>query len=244
MLHQIDMAVNAWAATLGSPGEGLLKLVVAGLCGGVVGLERELRGRQAGFRTNMLVCMGSALVMVVSTSFATHDWKSVMPPGFSVQVDPARIAYGVMGGVGFLGAGTILQSKAHVRGLTTAAGIWCVAAIGLAVGFGMYLTGIFAALLVMGSLWWLDYVERLLPKRKYRTVVVRRLWQAGCIKHAIEYFKTQRLDVLDVTFEREEDNLTWVNIKLLITFVDERKYFSLEQALEKDDNLQLISTST
>jgi putative Mg2+ transporter-C (MgtC) family protein len=244
MLQSLDQAIASWAHDLGSPAEGIFRMAIAGVCGGIVGLERELRGRQAGFRTNMLVCMGSALVMVVSTGFAQHDWKSSMPPGFNVQIDPARIAYGVMTGVGFLGAGTILQTKAHVRGLTTAAGIWCVAAIGLSIGFGMYLTGVLASILVVVSLWWLDYVERMLPRRKYRTIVVRRRWQAGCIKDAIEYFKAQKLDVVEVSFEREEDDLAWVKIKLLITFVDERKYFSLEQALEKDDDLQLISTTT
>src|SRR5215470_11148993 len=114
MLHflsSIDQQISSWAASLGWPGEAMLRLVLAAVVGALVGLEREVRGRQAGFRTNLLVCVGSCLTMIVSLQFASHTWAP-QQPGVNVNVDPARIAYGVMTGVGFLGAGTIL----HYRG--------------------------------------------------------------------------------------------------------------------------------
>src|SRR5436305_14108047 len=100
-LQHFDQSVAAWAAGLGTTGEAWLRLLLAAIAGGLVGLERELRGRQAGFRTNLLVCLGSALTMIVSLNFATHQW-SPQGPGVNVTADPARVAYGVMTGVGFL----------------------------------------------------------------------------------------------------------------------------------------------
>src|SRR5438128_1990506 len=133
----IDHYLAKLAFSYGWPVYMLMRLLMAMVAGGLVGLERELRGRQAGFRTNLLVCLGSALVMIVSNSIAVADWAA-RDVHVNVNVDPARIAYGVMTGIGFLGAGTIIKSGGSVRGLTTAAGLWCVAAIGLAAGFGMY----------------------------------------------------------------------------------------------------------
>src|SRR5438094_10626683 len=104
---------DQWAASLGFTGEALLRLLLSAVAGGLIGLERELRGRQAGFRTNLLVCLGSALVMLVSVSFASKDWPH--RSGVNINIDPARIAYGVMTGVGILGAGTIVQARGAVR---------------------------------------------------------------------------------------------------------------------------------
>src|SRR5687767_11098249 len=192
----LDDQVRLWALSLGWPLEAMLRLVLAVVAGGLVGLEREVRGRQAGFRTNVLVCLGSAIVMIVSIHFAKVPW----PPqaGININVDPARIAYGVMTGIGFLGAGTIVHNKGSVRGLTTAAGLWCVAAIGLAVGFGMYTVALLATLLVVLVLWLLDVLEGVLPRVRYRTVTIRRRWTPGCIGQTIARFKKARLHVADL----------------------------------------------
>jgi putative Mg2+ transporter-C (MgtC) family protein len=121
-LESFDTQLTVWAASLGWPLEGLLRLSLAVVLGGLVGMEREIRGRQAGFRTYLLVCVGAALAMVVSIHFARVPWHA--HPGVTINIDPARIAYGIMAGIGFLGAGTILHTKGQVRGLTTAAGLW------------------------------------------------------------------------------------------------------------------------
>jgi len=106
-----------------------MRLILAFTLGSVIGFERERRRGSAGFRTHILVCMGSALIML--TSLYIYDLYQD-----KAQIDPARIAAGVVTGIGFLGAGTIIRSSGGVRGLTTAASIWISAAIGLAVGCG------------------------------------------------------------------------------------------------------------
>src|SRR5690606_5867938 len=179
-----------------------------------------------GFRTNLLVSFGSALVMVVSTSFASSDWNRALSSGINITVDPARIAYGVMGGIGFLGAGTIIHSRGGVRGLTTAAALWCVAAIGLAAGFGLYLITAAAALLVLLSLFLLAYFEAIIPSLRYPAITVRRRWEPGCIAHTVDYFKSRGLVVIDADFQRCE-NADFSDINLRVAFVSRRQYYSV-----------------
>lgn len=239
-LSQWTLTINAWAASLGWPLEGLLRLLLATTAGALVGLEREVRGRQAGFRTNLLVCLGSALVMIVSISLATTEtWRG--SGSYQINVDPGRIAYGVMTGIGFLGAGTITQAKGSVRGLTTAAGMWCVAAIGLAVGLGLYVTSAFATLLVLVALWFLDYVEDGIPKVRYRTVTVRRAWKVGVIADTVDYFRKAKFDVVDASFERTGD-LRDADISIRIAFVNKQQYYNFERQLEGNDEYQLLAT--
>lgn len=234
-----DEHVRLWAAALGYPLESVLRLAVAALFGGLVGLEREVRGRQAGFRTYILVCMGSALVMLVSAQFARQPWPQY--PGVNINIDPARIAYGVMTGVGFLGAGTIVHNKGSVRGLTTAAGLWCVAAIGLAVGFGLYLLSGMAMLILLFALWFLDYFEDILPKFRYRTVTIRTKYHPGCVADTVKRFKSAGLRVVDASFERSLD-LEFAEIHLHIAFINSGQYYNLERRLEDDSDYRLLAT--
>ncbi len=122
----------------------VLKIVVAGLCGGLIGLEREKDQKPAGIRTQMLVAIGSAMFMVVSLSV-----------GSDFRVDPSRIAAQVVTGIGFLGAGAIIRERGSVRGMTTAASIWVVAAIGLTIGAGLFLEGVVITMLTYLILGWL-----------------------------------------------------------------------------------------
>ena len=109
----------------------LIRIFLAALFGGLIGFEREVHGCAAGLRTHILVAIGSALFMITSLGVASEHANSMM-------VDPSRIAAGVVSGIGFLGAGAILRYGSSIRGLTTAASIWAVSAIGLSVGTGMY----------------------------------------------------------------------------------------------------------
>jgi putative Mg2+ transporter-C (MgtC) family protein len=133
--------------------ELLLRLLFACALGGAVGLERELSGQGAGFRTHILVCLGSALFTLVSAYAFTGS-----------RVDPTRIAAQVVSGVGFLGAGAIMRSGTGVRGLTTAASLWVVAAIGLGAGAGFYATTALATALAIASLWGLKRVRHQLVR--------------------------------------------------------------------------------
>ena len=122
----------------------VLTIFIAAMLGGAIGLEREYRSKEAGFRTHFLVGMGSALFMVLSM----HGFDDfVGQPGVIIQRDPARMAAQVVSGIGFIGAGTIIFQKNVVKGLTTAAGLWVTSAIGMTAGVGMY--GLAAAATVM-----------------------------------------------------------------------------------------------
>lgn len=131
-------------------GEAVARLLLVGALAGAIGVERELREHEAGLRTHMLVGVGAAL-FVIAGNFAWTDLEFGNDVG--IVLDPSRVIAYVVTGVGFLGAGTILKNGSTVRGLTTAASLWLVAAIGVTVGSGLYLLGLFATLLVLLSLW-------------------------------------------------------------------------------------------
>lgn len=122
----------------------MLRLLIAGAMGVCIGVEREYRAKEAGYRTHFLVALGSALLMIVSQ----YGFSDVLAADL-VRLDPSRIAAQVVSGIGFIGAGTIILQKQIVRGLTTAAGIWATSGIGLAIGAGMYGVGIAATVLVL-----------------------------------------------------------------------------------------------
>ncbi len=134
----------------------VLQLLLATLLGALVGLEREVHGRPAGLRTHILVCLGSALIIV---SFDQLQDALANAGADILAMDPARAAAGVITGIGFLGAGTILKGKDHVMGLTTAASIWVVAAIGITTGLGQYFLAIVATVLVLFSLFVLHRID-------------------------------------------------------------------------------------
>lgn len=237
-MEHLDAFLNAKLAGLGWPLEAVVKLALAAVAGALVGLEREVRGRQAGFRTNLLVCVGSALVMIVSARVALIDWPEP-PGGQQIRVDPSRIAYGVMGGIGFLGAGVIVRTGTNVRGLTTAAGMWCVAAIGLSAGLGLYLLTACATLIVLLALWLLDYVGKMLPSTHYRNVTVRRRWEAGCIDATVARLKRVGLRVTNMDFRRTPD-LADVDIDARVSFTSSKMLYSLERELAGDDTYLLL----
>lgn len=130
----------------------IIRLVLSVVLSSFIGLERQVRRHHAGLRTHILVCLGSCLIML--TSLYIFDIY-----GSRASVDPARIAAGVITGIGFLGAGAIIREREKVRGLTTAASLWVVAGVGLAVGCGFYLAAIATAILALAVLFLLRYLE-------------------------------------------------------------------------------------
>lgn len=138
----------------------ILRLFLAALMGGLVGLERESVNRPAGLRTHVLVCVGSALVMMVSMDMF-NIYRGV------ADADPGRIAAQVVSGIGFLGAGTIMREGVNIRGLTTAASLWVVAGVGLAVGAGFYVPAVTTVLIVLCTLVLLSRFEGLLLGRRH-----------------------------------------------------------------------------
>ena len=144
--------------------EFILRILVAALLGGLIGLEREYRAKEAGFRTHFLVALGSALFMIVSA----YGFSGVQMDGMTSRWDVSRVASQVVSGIGFIGAGTIIFRKQEnmVSGLTTAAGLWVTAAIGLACGGGMYVLSTVSALLVLFGLEAFNFFLRKLDKHR------------------------------------------------------------------------------
>lgn len=147
-----------------------LRLVVALAIGAAIGLERSYHGRPAGFRTHALVCMSTALLMLV-TVYQTRWFPEL--DGGRVTLDPTRMTQGIMTGIGFLGAGTIMKEGLSVRGLTTAASIWTTAAIGVLIGIGFFFPALLATALTLGTLSVFRWIENRMPSQFYAHFVVR-----------------------------------------------------------------------
>lgn len=146
--------------------EIIARLLLGTLLGGIIGFERQSHGRPAGFRTQLLVCVACVLLMLISEGYSAQN---IQDAGY-LRLDPTRIAAGAMTGVGFLGAGVILKTGFAIQGLTTAACIWIVAAIGLAIGAGQYIAGITGFIITFFSLWFLRIVEVRIPQLAYKYV--------------------------------------------------------------------------
>lgn len=136
----LDWLKSLWEAD----GEYMLRILLAAILGGIIGMERSRRQKEAGIRTHVIVALGSALIMVIS-KYGFFDLFAE----FGTKVDPSRLASNIVTGVSFLGAGVIFVKNTSIRGLTTAAGIWATAGVGTAIGAGMYGVGIFAGMLVI-----------------------------------------------------------------------------------------------
>src|SRR3954451_8846491 len=140
------------------------------LVGGLIGLERSLHGRPAGFRTHALVCVASALLMLVTVY--QSEWMTAVPLD-AIRTDPTRMAQGIMTGIGFLGAGVIIKEGLSVRGLTTAASIWITSAIGILAGIGFYFPLVVSVVLTLGVLSFFRWIEARMPSQAYFYFAVR-----------------------------------------------------------------------
>ncbi len=152
------------------PSEVLVRLLLGAMLGGIIGFERQAHGRPAGFRTHLLVSTASVLIMIVSTEY----YRLAAQNPDLIRIDPARIAAGAITGIGFLGAGVIIKTGLTVQGLTTAACLWVVSAIGLSIGSGLYLPAGIAFIITFLALWVLRKVEAKVPRLNYRELTVVR----------------------------------------------------------------------
>lgn len=195
--------------------EILIKLLLTAFLSGLIGLERELHGRVAGLRTHILVSVGSALIMLTSIQIF-NVYHNV------AQVDPSRIAAQVVSGIGFLGAGTILRFRASVRGLTTAASLWTVAAIGLAVGVGFYNAAILTTSVVLISLLIFSKFERLFIRKDwYKVLVIEAKGTISELKSVREILSEYKVEIKDLAIEKIEHKKAFL-IKMSIKLLSER----------------------
>lgn len=182
-----------------------LKLAISVALGGAIGLERQVAGKPAGLRTNILICLGSTLLMDLSMNLAGPDGR---------VGDPARLAAQVVTGIGFLGAGTIMQSKGTISGLTSAATIWAVAAIGLTIGAGFYVEGLGAGAMVLMVLLVLGNLEHKLVRTR-RTVPMTLRAAVGTEFAPLEVLMHETgLKVLDrETYDHPRDRVFELRLK-------------------------------
>lgn len=176
----------------------LLKLFLAALAGGIVGIEREKHGRPAGLRTHLLVALGSCLMMVVSEAFPLKygGADGTLSP---LRVDPSRVAAQIIAGIGFLGAGVIIKEGLSVRGLTTAASLWLVAGVGMAFGMGLFGPGAIATGLGLGSLIYLKRLEPVIKKDRYLHLTVTALLEPDVYPELERLFKERSLQISDLS---------------------------------------------
>ena len=182
-------------------GEIILRLLLGTLFGGVIGFERQVHGRPAGFRTHILVCIAAVLIMLVSEYY---QYLSSIDPSY-IRIDPGRIAAGALAGVGFIGAGVVLKAGLSIQGLTTAACIWVVSAIGLAIGSGLYLASAVTFGITIFSLASLRSVERRMPKLSYRFLTITADLNAD-EDQIISAIKKTDLSIVNIDYEQCTDS--------------------------------------
>jgi putative Mg2+ transporter-C (MgtC) family protein len=185
----------------------LARLALAAALGGLLGIEREWRDHEAGFRTHMLVCLGSAIFTVVSA----YGFESFLRSGASVvRADPTRIAAQIVTGIGFLGAGAIIREGMNVRGLTTAANLWVVAAIGIGCGAGYYDAALIGTVIALVALWPLrlaaDYTIDRWRRESTRIVLEVQPNAIGSVLEAISQHRL-RIGRFDIESEGERRRL-------------------------------------
>lgn len=183
-----------------------IRLALAALFGSVIGFERERKDWAAGLRTHMMVCVGSSLIMLVS-AFGFSDVLGTP----NVVLDPSRIAAQVISGIGFIGAGTILFLKQNgaIRGLTTASGLWTVAAIGIATGGGMYFAALMTTLIALIILWGLKPVEkRFFDRYKQMSIKIVLRADAKSMDVLNKLFQNRGLEISDCSLNKTDTELS------------------------------------
>lgn len=204
--------------------ELLLRLLIAGICGSVIGYERKNRLKEAGIRTHMIVALGAALIMIVS-KYGFADVLALK----GIGLDPSRIAAQIVSGIGFLGAGMIFVRKQAINGLTTAAGIWTTAGVGMAIGAKLYFVGISATILVL--------LVQIILHRNFRWLHVPMTEQINiefnentdAITFVQERFALSRIEIINIKVEKNGDG-----------YLDVELYVKLPQGYEISNLMNLF----
>ena len=215
----------------------MIKLILAALAGGLVGLEREKHGRPAGMRTNLLVSVGACTIMIISEAFylkyGMHGAETVL------RLDPSRTATQIVTGIGFLGAGVIVKEGATVRGLTTAAGLWVVAGLGMAFGMGFFSLGVISTVLVLVSLLSLSKLDSMINKDLYLTLSVTGERRDNLFDELMNLVKDMGLKASGISSQVDlvENEIF---IKMVLTQQRKRVGQELSAAVEKLEGIKKI----
>jgi putative Mg2+ transporter-C (MgtC) family protein len=208
--------------------EIILRIIAAAILGSLIGLERDIHGRAAGLRTHLLVSMGAAVFMVLSSLVASTAVSTTM-------ADPGRIAAQIVTGIGFLGAGVILKEGINIRGLTTAACLWIAAGIGMAAGGGYYTIAVVVTAIALFSLVALKHLERFYVKDSYRTLTVEAPIDVEA-SDIIALVKQKNLTIIGCEIERNYEKsmtITRLSIRLLHKGITDKLAHGIIDSLEK-----------
>jgi len=214
--------------------EIIIRLLLGAIIGGIIGFEREFHGRAAGFRTQLIVCVASVLIMIVSQNyyFNTHILDNTL------RIDPARISAGALIGIGFLGAGVIIKSGNEVRGLTTAASIWIVSAIGLAIGAGLYFEGILTSIIAIIALMLLRPIEHKFSILRFNSIKVTTSGMENAEEKIRSILREHDFRIPRVDYERNREK----NETIFRFTVSSRSKTAAKQTFLKLDSLDFINT--
>lgn len=214
--------------TIISTQEILLRISLSLALGGLIGFQREISRNSAGFRTHILVCLGACIAMI------TNEYLYYQFP--DAQLDVARMGSYVISGIGFLGAGSILKDGFRVRGLTTAAGLWVVACLGLAIGAGFYEAALFGGLAVVLVLALLKFIERkFVPKRNRTEIELRIKNSPGQLANALSIIGAAGVLIKDVNLQTSEEE--WIEATIMTTIPNKVALIQLKDSLDKDENI-------
>ena len=219
----------------------MLRLALALLCGGMIGLEREFKRRPAGFRTYMLVSLGAALTMLLGQymhEMASGSWKDIS----AGSVDVARFGAQVINGVGFLGAGTIIVTgRQEVKGLTTAAGLWASACMGLAIGAGFYECVAIGFLLIVFSMKLLPAIESAVLSRSRNVNVYMELESVEVLGSVVNRMKAEGLHLYDMELDKQKhEHLSQMNAIFYLRMPEKQQHSELLATLSTVEGVMCI----
>lgn len=212
-----------------------VRLLLAAIAGGLIGLERSHHGRPAGFRTHTLVCVAASLLMVLGV----FQWNLVLhAPLETIRVDPTRMAQGIMTGIGFLGAGVIFKERLSVRGLTTAASIWMTASIGVVIGMGLYYAAILATLLTLGVLSLFRWVERVIPSIHYGQLIIRFARREIMPEdELLALIKSHDINSAKLSYQLDREGKIF-QYQMTVDAIDTRNFRKLSETLTNTESVQ------
>lgn len=210
--------------------EFLLRIFLAGVCGGLIGYERKNRRKEAGVRTHMMVALASSLMMVVSK----YGFNDIL--GEYVGLDPSRVAAGIVTGVGFLGAGMIFVRKHAVNGLTTSAGMWATVGVGMAVGAGMYTIGIVTTVLIVILQVLLHRRLKFLQPPNLEQICVKMENDAGAVLRLKRILEEQEIQVGNIKMEKLPNGM--LSVELAVWLPEHLDAFQIIGLMQADDAVQ------
>ena len=210
----------------------IIRISAAIVLGGLIGFQRELSRNSAGFRTHILVCLGACVAML------TNEYVFYQFP--DANIDVARMGSYVISGIGFLGAGSIIKDGFRVRGLTTAAGLWVVACLGIAVGAGFYTAAIFGGFSAVIVLTVLKMIEKKFTAKRNRTEIELRIKNSpGQLASVMSLIGSAGVLIKDVDIQNSEDD--WIEVVIFTTIPSRLALEQLRDKLNSEDDVKVVS---